>query len=227
MSTNLNTDQATGVATRSPLGGSVRVNLLPEATKARDRASQQRGIAAALAVTLLAGLGVSYWTQVRSLAAAEEELAAAEQVLAARQAERADLATYADLDLRLQTAEQRLETALGPEVSMASVLQDVAAVTPTNTGLLAMTMNLPRPVDSTEPRIVGSVNVSGQVTSGLAPGVERVLLEYDKIAAFDEPYFNSSAVDEDGVALFNLDFGLLPNARTERYADGLPMELQR
>jgi hypothetical protein len=227
VSTNVRTDQATGVATRSPVGGSVRVNLLPEATKARDRASQQRGIAAVLAVTLFAGLGVSYWTQVRSLAAAEEELVAAEQVLAARQAERADLATYADLDLRLQTAEQRLVTALGPEVSVASVLQDVAAVTPSNTGLLAMTMNLPRPVDATEPRTVGSVNVSGQVTSGLAPGVERVLLEYDKIGAFDEPYFNSSAVDEDGVALFNLDFGLLPNARTERYADGLPMELQR
>ena len=205
----------------------VRVNLLPEEITQRDRAMQQRLIAVAAGVFLLLVLGGALLFQLRQLSHAEDDLADAERQLAVARSEEAELRPFADIGQRVESAETQLTTALSTEVSLAGVLQDVAAVTPPDTGLTALNLTLAQPGGPATARSVGSLNLTGQVTSGIAPGVERVLLAYDKVGVFDEPFFNSTTVDPDGVATFSLDVGLLPIARTDRYSDGLPEELRR
>ena len=207
---------------------SVRVNLLPEATKQQGRSNQQRLIALAGFAALLLALGGAYLWQSNSLSNAEADLAAAENSLALAQSEEADLAPFADIDRRVAEAEAQLSAALAAEVSIAGILQDIAAVTPSDTGLTNMNLVLEQPNPDAPPQLtVGSLNLAGQVTTGIAPGVERILLAFDKVGTFDEPFFNSTTVDEDGVATFSVDVGLLPSARTDRYTDGLPEEFRR
>ncbi|MCC5949691.1 MAG: hypothetical protein JJT89_14665 [Nitriliruptoraceae bacterium] len=205
---------------------SVRVNLLPSATREKDAANQQRLFAGLAAIVLLAVLGGVYLWGATQITSAEEELADAQSELATLRSREGDLAIFADIDQRVNEADQRLATNLNGEVSVAGVLQDVALVTPGDAGLTGLSVTITRPTDAPT-RLVGSLNVSGQSLGGIAPGVERLLLNFDKVATFDEPLFNSSTVDVDGVASFSMDVGLLPLARTERYADGLPEELRR
>jgi hypothetical protein len=208
---------------------SVRVNLLPAATRERDRAIRQRGVAGAMFLVLLLGLGSVWLVQDRKLGDLEAELAAEQAVLAALVAEEAELAAYADLDARLAAADERVRTAMSGEVSFAGALQDVAAVTPPDTGLTTLTIDIERPAEGTEAVVgasVGTVNLGGHSLTGHAPGVERILLELDKVYHFDEPFFNSSTLDEEGVATFNLDVGLQPRSVTGRYDEGVPEDLR-
>jgi hypothetical protein len=214
---------------------SVRVNLLPVATRERDRAARQRGVAGGLFLVVLLALGSVWLVQDRKLGGLEAELAAEQQVVSALEAEKAELAAYAELAARLTAADERVRTALSAEVSFAGALQDVAAVTPPDTGLLSLTIDVQPPIDGTEAiagaavgpvGTVGTVNLSGHSLTGHAPGVERILLELDKVYNFDEPFFNSSTLDEDGVATFNLDVGLQPRSRTGRYDEGVPEDLR-
>ena len=207
---------------------SVRVNLLPEATKQQGRSNQQRLMALAGFAVLLVALGGAYLWQSSRLSNAEADLAAAQNSLAVARSEEADLAAFADIDRRVAEAEAQLSAAFAAEVSIAGVLQDIAAVTPTDTGLTNLNLVLEQPNPDAPPLpTVGSLNLTGQVTTGIAPGVERILLAFDKVGTFDEPFFNSTTVDEDGVATFSVDVGLLPSARTDRYTDGLPEEFRR
>ena len=206
---------------------SVRVNLLPEATKQRDRvARQQAGLVGAM-VALVAVVGGVHLVQVRTLDTAELELATAEQQLAVAESERDDLAAYSDLDQRLTSSKDRLTAAMADEVSLAGLLQDVAMVTPSDTGLENLSLVMTPPTPELPSETIGTMNVTGKTTVGHAPGVERVLLQYGKMSTFQEAFFNSSTVDEDGVSTFNVDIGVLPTAKTGRYADGLPEESLR
>ncbi len=49
----------------------------------------------------------------------------------------------------------------------------------------------------------GTITMTGQTRLGHAPGLERLLLEFDKIAAFSDLYFSNSTVDERGVSTFD------------------------
>jgi hypothetical protein len=206
---------------------SVRVNLLPEATKQRDRASRQKAVLVGGLVALVVAIGAVHTTQVRSLTALEMELAAAEQQLGTLETEHAALGIYSDLDLQLTASNARLTAALSEEVSLAGLLQDIAMVTPTDTGLSNLSLVLTPSTPELPSPTVGSINLTGQTTTGHAPGVERVLLHYGKISTFQEALFNSSTIDEDGVSTFNVDIGVLPTAKTDRYADGMPEEFAR
>ncbi len=206
---------------------SVRVNLLPEATKQRGRASQQRLLAIggiALLILVLAGL---YLLQANRLSGLEADLADAENSLAVALSEQADLAPFADFEGRVNAVEGQLSAAFRDEVSLAAVLQDLAAVTPADTGLTDLNLVVQQADELEEVEQVGVLNLQGQVTSGLAPGVEHVLLNFERVGTFGQPFFDSSTVNEDGVADFSLEVALLPNARTDRYSDGLPQEFRR
>jgi Tfp pilus assembly protein PilN len=225
VSTNVNTDQVTGVATRTAVGGSVRVNLLPEATKARDRAAQQRGVASAFGILLLLALGGTYWWLNGQVQDAESRLAAAQQQTAALQTEVAELASFADLAARHDLSMQQLQVAMAEEVSVAGLLQDFAAVVPSDTQLETLTVLLEPTPEAVE---AGTFNASGKTLTSHAPGVERALLQLDKVASFQDLYLNSSALDdrEGRVATFSLDGRVGVQSRTDRYADGLPEELR-
>jgi Tfp pilus assembly protein PilN len=227
VSTNVRTDQATGVATRSPVGGSVRVNLLPEATKARDRAAQQRGVAVSLALVFLLALGGVFWWLNGQVEDAESRLAVAQAQTAQLRTETEQLVAFRDLAQRRDDAMMTLQLAMGDEVGAAGILQDVAAVIPTDAQLETLSVTMAPPLADDDPA-VGSFNLTGKTLASHAPGVERVLLQLDKVSGFDELYLNSSSLDEmeARVATFSLDGQLDRVVRTERYADGLPEELR-
>ena len=208
---------------------SVRVNLLPEATKQRGRDNQQRLLAAAAAGALLLVLGgVWLWAsgQVRQ---AEDQLAAEQNVTAGLRAEEAELIAFRDLADRRDQAVEVLVASLSEEVSVAGVLQDLAAVMPEDAQLDTFSLNLAAPPED-RADVVGSFNLTGQTLAAHAPGVERILLSMEKITTFGDMFLNSSSLADDleelddRVAAYSLDGMIRTEARTERYADGLPGE---
>jgi Tfp pilus assembly protein PilN len=207
---------------------SVRVNLLPEATRSRDQAAQQRLIAAASMLVLLAVLGGVWWWANGQVKDAEERLAEAEQVTAQLRAEETELIAYRDLADRRDRAGQVLQASLGDEVSLAGVLQDLAAVLPADAQLDTLTLTLTPPSVEAGPA-VGSMTLAGQTLTSHAPGVEAILLELGKISTFGELYLNSSTLDterEEPIATYSVSGVVREDARTGRYVEGLPEELR-
>lgn len=213
---------------------SVRVNLLPEATKAKDRAAQQRGIALLCALLLLILLGgVWFWGE-RQISTAEQELADEEARTAELRSDRAELVGFEELAERRERADAALSGAMSHEVSLAGILQDLAAVTPPDAQFNSLTVQLapaPEPDAAEELEPAGTVNIAGQTLTSHAPGVERLLLSLDKISTLEEPYLNSSSLDADedvdeDIVSFSVDATITSQARTGRYEDGLSEELR-
>jgi Tfp pilus assembly protein PilN len=206
---------------------SVRVNLLPEATKQKDQAAQQRSLVGLAGVLLLAVLGGIYVWATMQVNDAEERLAAEEATTADLRGQQAELVGFQELADRRDRATQTLMTAMGGEVSLAALLQDVAAVMPGDAQIESLAINLPPEPDPLVPA-VGTLNMTGKTLTSHAPGVERVLLSLDKIVSFRDLYLNSSTLDEPDstVATFSLDGQVGVETRTERYAEGLPEELR-
>ncbi len=206
---------------------SVRVNLLPEATKERGRANQQRMVAAAAAGALLLVLGgVWLWAsgQVRQ---AEDQLAAEQSVTAGLRAEEAELVAFRDLATRRDLASEILTASLSDEVSLAGVLQDLAAVMPEDAQIDTLAVNLQGVPERTD--VMGNLVITGRTLTSHAPGVERMLLALEKITTFGDLFLNSSTLDqeqEDPVANFSLEGAVRAEARTDRYVRGLPGEFR-
>jgi hypothetical protein len=129
-----------------------------------------------------------------------------------------------------------LSTTLADEVSMAGLLQDVASVIPSDTQLDGMEVSLGAPTAAPEvegqvgvqPGAIGTLNLTGKTLEAHAPGVERFLLELEKVAGFRDLYVNSSALDDpdERVATYSIDAAVGPEALTGRYWTGLPEELR-
>jgi Tfp pilus assembly protein PilN len=207
---------------------SVRVNLLPEATKARGRAQKQRTVVAAGFLVLLAGLGGTYVWASGQVKAAEQELAVEQARTTQLRGEQAELIAFSELADRRDASDALLTTALADEVSMAGVLQDVAATMPGDTQVETLTVTLQTPEEPTPSSPVASFNMTGKTLTAHAPGVERVMISLDKVVSFRDLYLNSSALDEleDRIAAFSLDGQIGPEALTGRYVEGLPEELR-
>ncbi len=207
---------------------SVRVNLLPEETKQRGRASQQRMIAAGVVVVALLGLGgVWFWSasQVRD---AEDRLVAEQAVTAGLRGEQAELVAFSELANRRDRVNAVLAASLADEVSIAGILQDLAAVMPDDAQFDTLTVTIGDAGDGTE-ELIGTLNITGQSLNSHAPGVERILLSLDKITTFGDLFLNSSTLDVEAtepIVAFSVDGGIRVEARTQRYADGLPGELR-
>ena len=210
---------------------SVRVNLLPEATKQRDQQTRQRALAGLASVLLLLVLGGVYLWSAGEVRSAEDELAAEQDRTAQLRAEQAELVAFRDLATRSETAEETLIAALAGEVSLAGLLQDLAAVLPEDAQMDTLGLTITPSAEPGEGQGVraGSMTISGRTLTAHAPGVERVLLSLDKIATLDDLFMTSSTLDEEtteGVAAFTVDGQIRIDARTERYAEGLPEALR-
>ncbi len=206
---------------------SVRVNLLPEATKQQGQANQQRLIALGAAGLLLLLLGGIWWWAGNQVSQAEDRLAAEQSVTAGLRAEEAELVAFRDLADRREQAVEILIASMAEEVSVAGVLQDLAAVMPGDAQLDSLTLTL-QPVEG-RTDIAGSLAITGQTLTSHAPGVERMLLSLEKVATFGDLFLNSSTLDTeqvDPVATFSLEGAVQTEAKTERYTDGLPGELR-
>lgn len=208
---------------------SARVNLLPHEVADKNRAARQRTAAAGAGAGLLVLLAAAYLFQANRVGNAREELAEQEAEVARLQAELADLQEFEALAARREAGAQLLAAALGDEVSFAGVLQDLAAVYPAGAQLESLSVSLTEteevPLGALRPAL-GVATASGATLQGHAPGLERILLELDKVAAFSNVFFSNSTRGEDDVSAFSLEFDLGPEALTLRYADGLPEELR-
>lgn len=209
---------------------SVRVNLLPGEVAERNRAARQRAGLAAAGVAFVGLLGVVYLVQLNRVSSAREQLEAEQAQVAALQAEVAELQEFQELEQRAEASAGVLAAALGNESSLAAVLQDVAAVMPSDAELTALSITINAeplpPVAGELTAANGTVTMSGRTLRGHAPGLERLLLELDKVASFSGVFFSSSAVDEDNVGTFSVDLNLGTEVLTRRYLDGLPEELR-
>ena len=210
---------------------SVRVNLLPEATKQRGQAKQQRVVAAAVAGLLVLALGGIWLWANNQVRQAEDQLAAEQSVTAGLRADQAELVAFRDLATRSDTAQETLRAALAGEVSLAGLLQDLAAVLPDDAQFDTLSITLVPATEAGESdERAGSLTISGRTLTAHAPGVERLLLSLDKIATLEDLFMTSSSLDqetaEEGVAAFTVDGQVSLNARTGRYAEGLPEALR-
>lgn len=213
-----------------------RVNLLPRETEEREagrRAMAGLAVVGLVFVAILVGL---FFLQNSRVNDAEERLRAAEDRRAEVQAEVQDLQAYADLAQRRDTMLEVLTATMSTEVSLAGILQDVAAVMPNDAALTNMTVSMFTDPQTNEEfdlggPAFGQLSASGETLRGHAPGVERFVIEFDKVAAFFNIYVSNSTqeIDEDlpvEITTFNIQADLGPEVFTARYLDGLPEGLR-
>lgn len=200
---------------------SVRVNLLPGDVQARSQATRARvlaGLGVLVLIAVLAGLSLLQQGRIDD---AEQRLADVEDANALLQAEIAALQPFADLEARATAAVDFVGVALGSEGSLATVLQDLSAVLPPNAQIDTVSITLSPEEQAPSPggqRLVyGTIAASGRVLDGVAPGVERLVIDLDRVAAFDNAYVTTSVVDEEGIATFALEVELGPEVLTGRY----------
>jgi Tfp pilus assembly protein PilN len=211
----------------------VRVNLLPREIGEKNAAARQRVVAAAGGAGFVLLLGAIYVLQGGALDDAQEQLALEQAELAALQADLAALGEYAELQQRRSAAAALLGTALAGETSYAGVLQDIAAVFPDDAELSSLTISTVRVEEGESASTLGDtrlaygeVSAVGRTLASFAPGIERLLLDFDKVASFTDVFLTNSAVDQDGAVSFTVEVDLGAEVRTGRYLDGLPEELR-
>jgi hypothetical protein len=199
----------------------VKVNLLPHEVTRGARASRARKTAIAASAVVVAALAGVTALQMAAVTTSEENLVAAQDANRVLQARVGELAPFAELEQRRADAAAQVTSAMGREASVAGVLQDLAAVIPPTAEL--QTISLTIAAEPMLPQIGGSrlshgrLLVSGRVLVGLAPGFERLLLDVDRAAAFDNVFGTGASVDEFDVTTFSLDMDLGSEVLTNRY----------
>lgn len=209
---------------------SVKVNLLPQEQSARQAVARQRNGVIAGGVAVLAVLGaVTVWQNGR-VADAEDRLAGEQALLASLQAEERQLSEFADLQRRVSESDTLIAQALAGEASFAGILQDVAAVMPSDAQLesLTITVDAGEATPGIETTSMGTMVAVGKSLNDHAPGLERLLLEFDKVTAFHDLFFTSSILEEpsDPYPTFTVEAQLGPEILTGRYFDGVPEGLR-
>lgn len=200
---------------------SVRVNLLPGDVKAKANADRSRLLAAAAAGVFVLLLGGIWWLQVQQVEEAEARLAAVEATNADLQAQITSLQPFVDLEQRATSAADTVSRALGREISLTAVLQDLSAVLPPNVELTSVSVAAGTEPESPAPGgtqlVEARLNATGRATGGLAPGIERLLIDLDRVSSFDNVYVTSATTDENGVVTFALEVELGTEVLTGRY----------
>jgi Tfp pilus assembly protein PilN len=212
----------------------VRVNLLPDTDRRRAQAGRQNVAIVAGFVVLLGAVGAGWWLANSQVTQAQAELAAEEGVLADLRAERARLGEFEELDTLIQRTDNDLAATLGSEVTMAGLLQDLAAVMPADVELTRLAITLSPAAEASlgdERDPIGLASLTGRSIQGHAPGVERLLLALDKLGALDDLFMSNSTVEAQEVlsaevVQFTVEADLGPEARTGRYAAGIPEVLR-
>lgn len=209
---------------------SVRVNLLPKESADRERASRARAGVAVGALVLVGALAGVYLWELGRVSDAQQVVDDEQTELAALRAELGELDEYRELAARRDASGEIIAFALGGEASMAGLLQDLASVFPPDTELDTFTVDLTGDEEAAFGDIrpaEGTMTMTGRTLRGHAPGVERLMLELDKMAAIGDLFFSNSTVEEEtGDILFTVEADLGPEIYTQRYLSGLPEVLR-
>jgi hypothetical protein len=213
---------------------SVKVNLLPRELAADRAARRITGITVGVVLLFVVLLGFLYMAKLNEIAQAEDERDAAQAEVSRLQAEIAQLEQFRQLANEFEARNALLASAMGNEVSFARALNDLSLAFPATSSLRGMTMTAADPaavapqaatVDFGE--AVATTTFEGYSTERFAPGVETVLVEFDKVATFFNTFLTTAQLEEIGtteVTTFNGSLQLDEDALTRRYEDGLPEE---
>lgn len=209
----------------------VRVNLLPSEVVERVRQRRILTFSGAGVAAVVVIIGLLYALQVAAVGRTRNERDDEQVVLSQLQARVAELEPYRLLAQSIDARDNLLATAMGQEVSWATVLNDLAIVFPSNSSLLTLAANATVGTDQAEavatPSNVGTVTFSGYTVDRYAPGVEALLLRLGQVEALFGVYLGSASADLTAtteVTSFNGTARIGPEAFSGRYRDGLPRE---
>lgn len=218
---------------------SIMVNLLPREVALR-RAQRRTVRASGAAVMIFAvALGGLHMMRGATIAQAEAERDAVQAQVVRLEAEVAQLEPFRLLADELEARNTLLASAMASEVSHARILNDLSLAFPAASSMRSLTIAASNPeADSAatagqgiDPGAsVATVSYQGYSTERVAPGVEAVLVEFDKVRSFFGSFIETAAVeamDATDVTTFTGTVRLDDAALTHRYADGLPEELSR
>lgn len=215
---------------------SVRVNLLPREAVERVRARRVAQYTAGALVVFVGLLGAGYVLRLGALSDAEQTRDAAQTQVTALEGDLAELSEYRQLADELENRNTLLASAMEPEIAFSRVLNDLSLAFPANASLLTLTVTAADVEGGAAPaadsaidfgEAIAHAEFSGYSVERFAPGVETVLLDFDRTRAFFNSFLTTAAQAEIGdteVTNFNGSVTLDEEARTGRYAEGLPPE---
>jgi Tfp pilus assembly protein PilN len=217
---------------------SVKVNLLPREL-AEDRAARRvTAMTGAAVLAFVVVLGLVYLLQTNELRRAEEERDATQAEVARLRAELAGLEQFRQLADELEARNALLASAMADEVSFARLLNDLSLAFPTSASLRGLSVSVtPSTAVGLEPTLtqgatvpVATLTYDGYSVERYAPGVETVVIEFDKVRGFYSTFIGTASVEEIGtteVTTFQGTVQVDDLARTGRYEAGLPGEQLR
>lgn len=213
------------------------VNLLPQEIDTERRARRRATLSAIGVVVFIAVLGGLYVHKLDQVREAEQARDEAATEVANLEQERAQLQEYRELADLLDARNAVLADAMSDEVSFARGLNDLALAFPASASMESLDLTL---IESEGDGAavedgaiafgtpVAEVSYTGYSTERYAPGVETVLIEFDRVSSLFNVYMNNAAAEDRGAAEvinFNGTAGMDETARTGRYDDGLPAEV--
>jgi Tfp pilus assembly protein PilN len=180
-------------------------------------------------VAFVALLGTLYTMKLGEIAEAEEAREQVRAEIAQLEAQIAELEQFRRLAEELEARNDLLAHAMEPEVSFARVLNDLSLAFPSSASLrtLGATLNdegTTPPTGVAEPPAV-TLTFDGYSVERFAPGVETVMVDFDKVPTFFSTFLATASleeIEETEVTGFNGSVQLNEDARTRRYAHGLP-----
>lgn len=207
----------------------VRINLLPSSIQERESARRANVALVLLVILFIAGLVFLYFTKSASVDRAVESRDAAQAEVNQLQAQVQALAAFQALADELAAGNTLLTTAMGDEIAVARILNDVSLSLPSTASLTSLTLSrddVAAAADTVElGDTVANLLVAGYSIERYAPGVEGVLLQFDQVTGLVLTYLNTAAAaDIAGVAVTSFDANGLMTEEifTNRYAEGLP-----
>ncbi len=212
---------------------SVKVNLLPRELAADRAARRVTGVTVAVVVLFVALLGLLYMAKLNQIAQAEDERDAVQADVSRLQAEIAQLEQFRQLANEFEARNALLASAMGNEISYARVMNDLSLAFPGTSSLRTMQITAAAAVETPPTdgvdfgQAVANATYEGYSTERFAPGVETVLVEFDKVSTFFNTFLATAALEEIGtteVTTFQGSVQLSQDALTRRYEDGLPEE---
>ncbi len=239
---------------------SVKVNLLPREYEEQVRRRRTIGYTVAGVLLWCGVLAVVQALKAADVDRAREERDLALAQTAQLQSELVALDSYRVLAERLETRSALLADAMAPEVSWATLLNDLSLTFPATSSLRTLTGTLdqplpdaalvppapaptptpaptpaptPSPAPGVPPAIVpeeaiGTIVFEGYSIEGYAPGVETAIIRFGDVESFSDSFLTQAGTEELGdtpVTQFQGQVDVNANARTNRYAEGLPPEV--
>ncbi|CAN5583001.1 hypothetical protein BH23ACT7_BH23ACT7_10720 [soil metagenome] len=207
---------------------SVKVNLLPREYEERIRTRRTIGYTVAGVLLWCGVLAVVLALKAADVDRAREERDLALAQTAQLQSELVALDSYRLLAGRLESRSALLTDAMAPEVSWATLLNDLSLTFPTTSSLRSLTGTLdqplpdaaavppapaptpaptppptPTPTPAPAPgplteEAIGTIVFEGYSIEGYAPGVETAIVRFDDVESFSDSFLTQAGTEEIG-----------------------------